>query len=224
MRTILEGLHSLAEAHNTTGPNHRESKISPMQTGNYFAFLARIALADPGVFVTMLATVGGPLGPTWKWFSGTWFAHFDQVCDLDRQKELCLALTRLCELPSPMQELCLSSLQDYLSMWTSVVVELRIGADDKPGRDTLVWDADSKAQNVSEWDTPVDVYRRQFAFKDPVHTVVAYDYIRARLEDLVRRAGGGQAFQENWAVNVDKEVLDGFHRLSLPPQPEDMDN
>lgn len=223
MRTILEGLHGLAEERNTTGPNRREGKISPLQAGNYFSFLSRIAIADPGVFINMLATVGGALEPTWQWFSETWFAHFDSECAVDRQKALCLALTRLCELPSPMQELVLARLQDYLSMWTSVVTELRPSADDdKPGRvDALVWDADDDARNGTEWDTSVDVYRREFAYRDPVHNIVAYDYILVRLGDLVRRAGGEQAFQENWAVNVDKEVLDGFQRLSQPPQPMD---
>ncbi|KAL2156839.1 hypothetical protein VTH06DRAFT_4077, partial [Thermothelomyces fergusii] len=58
---------------------------------------------------------------------------------------------------------------------------------------------------------------REFAAKDPVHCVVTYDFVRARLADMVQRVGGEQAFEDNWAVNVDREVLAGFRRLSQPP-------
>jgi len=41
-----------------------------------------------------------------------------------------------------------------------------------------------------------------------------------RLQDLIRRTGGEQAFEAEWAVNVDKEVLAGFRQLSQPGLPE----
>ncbi|KAK0731359.1 armadillo-type protein [Lasiosphaeris hirsuta] len=216
LRELLERLHSAWESSQTTGPKRKPSKINSMKESDYFAILARVALADPAIFATMLGSFGS-LETVWAWLSPQWFSNFDSMADIDRQKLSCLALTRLWELPSPMQELVLARLQDYLSMWTTVAMELRDSGDNPLVLDTLVWEESPG----NDWDTPLDVHERQFARKDPIHRVYAYDFVRTRLEDLVRRAGGEQAFEAGWAVNVDKEILLGFQQLSLPPQQRD---
>ncbi|KAJ4296993.1 hypothetical protein N0V88_003909 [Collariella sp. IMI 366227] len=213
LQTILEGLHSAWESSQTTGPKRKPSKINSIKETDYFALLARIALADPTLFVTMLSGFGSPFDQVWSWLGTQWFANFDCMGNIEREKISCLALTRLWELPSPMQELVLNRLQDYLSMWTSVVTELADGSSEEaPGQDTLIW----TEVGAYEWDTPLDVQEREVAFKDPVHRVATYDFVRARLADMVQRVGGEQAFEANWAVNVDREVLAGFQRLSQP--------
>jgi hypothetical protein len=211
LATMLDGLHSAWESSQTTGPNRKPSKINTIKESDYFAILARIALGDPAVFATMLASFGNSIETVWSWLTTQWFANFDCMGDIEREKLSCLALTRLCELPNPMQDLVLGRLQDYLTMWTSVITELADGASsDTPGRDTLVW------TEVVKYDyyTPLDIQEHEFAFRDPVHRVATYDFVLARLQDLVQRVGGEQAFEENWAVNVDREVLTGFQRLS----------
>jgi hypothetical protein len=215
LRTVLEGLHSAWESNQTTGPNRKPSKINTTKETDYFALLARIALADPALLVTMLTSFGSPIDQVWSWLGTQWFANFDCMGDAEREKLSCLALTRLWELPNPMQDLVLARLQDYLSMWTSVVTEL---ADDASGevlgsRDCLVW---TDEVTRYEYDTPLDVNEREFAAKDPVHRVVTFEFVKARLGDMVQRVGGEQAFEGNWAVNVDREVLTGFQRLSQP--------
>lgn len=211
LRTMLEDLHNAWESSQTTGPNRKPSKINTIKESDYFALLARIALADPAIFATMLASFGNPFDAVWPWLSTQWFANFDCMGDIEREKLSCLALTRLCELPNPMQDLVLGRLQDYLSMWTSVVTELADGTtSETPGRDTLIWTEAGRY----EYDTPLDIHERGFAFKDPVHRVATYDFVRARLQDLVQRVGGEQAFEANWAVNVDRDVLAAFQRLN----------
>lgn len=207
LRTILEGLHSAWESSQTTGPNKKPSKINTIKETDYFALLARIALADPSIFVSMLASLGDQV---WPWLSTQWFANFDCMADAERQKLSCLALTRLWELPQ-MQDLVLARLQDYLSMWTSVVTEL---IDPNPvegtlGRDSLVWTEAGRY----EYDTPLDVHEREVAFKDPVHRIEAYEFVKERLGLVVQRVGGETVFEEGWAVNVDRDVLAGFQRL-----------
>ncbi|KAH8899255.1 importin-beta domain-containing protein [Thozetella sp. PMI_491] len=209
---IMEGLHSAWEASQSTGPNRKTRRINSLTETDYFALLARIALAGPNVFATMLASFspgGNDFGPAWAWLSTEWFASFDAMAELERQKLSCLALTRLCELPNPMQDLVLGKLQDLLSMWTMIVSELTVGAEDS-GRDNLVWTELAS----SEYDTPLDVREREFAAKDPVHTVVTFDFVMEHVRDLVQRSGGEAVFEANWAVNVDKEVLAGFQKLS----------
>ncbi|KAL2130519.1 hypothetical protein VTI74DRAFT_6281 [Chaetomium olivicolor] len=213
LRTILEGLHSAWESSQTTGPNRKPSKINNIKETDYFALLARIALADPALFTTMLTSFGSPIDQVWSWLSTQWFANFDCMGDIEREKLSCLALTRFWELPNPMQDLVLNRLQDYLYMWTSVVTELADGtSEEAPGQDTLVWTEVGRY----EYDTPLDIHEREFAAKDPVHRVATYEFVRARLGDMVQRVGGEQSFEANWAVNVDKEVLTGFQRLSQP--------
>ena len=220
LRTILEQLHEAWEASESTGPNRKVSKINSIKETDYFALLARITITSPEIFATMLTSLGGSFEQVWGWLSTQWFANFDRMAELDRQKLSCLALTRLCELPSPVQELVLARLHDYLSMWTSVITELLV--DGASGSDTLVWTEPVLLgfSNEGQVCTPLERLEIQLAEDDPIHTVYTYDFVRARLGDLVRRVGGEQVFEANWAVNVDKEVLTGFRRLSEPQRQE----
>lgn len=243
LNTIFEGLHSAWEASTTHGPNKKVSQINTIKQTDYFMLLARIALGDPTVFLTMLAGIATTAGSTaeqvWEWLGTLWFNNFDCMAEVERQKLSMLALTRLWELPDPMvqEKIVLARLQDFLAMWTSVVTELAASEDDQSlteqqqdfrqsinstskeqlaggstnPRDYLVWDPNNLPSY--EWDTPLDVTERQFALKDPVHRVEAYEFARERLQGLVQRMGGEQQFEAEWAVNVDKDVLEGFRRL-----------
>ncbi|KAK3984384.1 armadillo-type protein [Cladorrhinum sp. PSN332] len=217
LRTILEGLHSSWEASQTSGPNRKQSSISTIKETDYFAILARITVADPSILANVLGHFGG-VENVWPWLSAQWFANFDNMGDVEREKLSCLALTRVMELPSPVQELVLDKLQDYLSMWTSVVMELVDGTETPhvggcPQPDSLVWSGEISRY---DYDTPLDLHERSFAAKDPVHTAVTYEFVMARLQGLVARVGGEQAFEAQWALNVDRDVLVGFQKLSVP--------
>ncbi|KAI1501200.1 putative importin 11 [Biscogniauxia marginata] len=207
---ILEGIHDAYEAHQTSGPKKRQSKIGPLILTDYFSILSRLAVIDPSAFVEMLASLG-PLDLVWNWLSAEWFSSLDSVADLNRQKLNLLGLTRLLELPQPMQGLILSKLQDYLSMWTTVMVQLL--DEDNPGQDQLVITHDIQG---TEWDTPKDVRERTLWKTDPVKNVQSLPFVKERLHNLVQSVGGEQIFQENWAVNVDKEILAGFQALGVP--------
>ncbi|KAM7206716.1 Armadillo-type fold [Rhypophila sp. PSN 637] len=224
IKYLLENLHSAWEANETTGPNRKPRKINTIQQTDYVAILARIALADPGVFVRFLASLdesgANSVQVIWSWLSTIWFSSFDNMADIAKQKLSCLALTRLLELPSPMQDLVLVRMQDYLSMWTSVVSELSSMEPDEtgatrppPGNDSLIW---TQKYQPSEWDTPKDVIAYEQTSKDPVHCVHTFDFINLRLHDLIQRAGGEEVFQREWLANVDKEVVAGFQSLTQP--------
>ncbi|KAI0473663.1 putative importin 11 [Xylariaceae sp. FL0804] len=207
---MLEGIHDAFEADQTSGPKRRQAKVSSTTLSDYFVILSRISLANPTAFVEVLASMG-PLDVVWGWLSAEWFSNFDRLGEVHQQKLNLLGLTRLLELPQPMQELVLRKLQDFFSMWTSVMVQLL--DPDEPGNDQLVG---SVPIETSEWDTPTDVIERDRAATDPVKTIQSLPFVKERLHDLVRRAGGEQAFQENWAVNIDKEVIVGFQSLGTP--------
>jgi hypothetical protein len=123
---IFEGLHDAWTANQTTGPDRKYPKTDDVVRTDYFTILARISLADPTVFATVLSSFG-ILKDVWMWLSMEWFHHFDSMANIDRQKLSCLALTRLLEFESGMTELVLEKLQDYFSMWIQVISEVLTG-------------------------------------------------------------------------------------------------
>lgn len=207
MGKIMNGLHQAWEAHQTTGPNRTVSKLNTVTEGDYLAILARLALAEPNLFIQMLASFG-PLDQVWGWLSAEWFSHISGMDHPERQKLYMLGLSRLLELPSPMQELALSKLQDYFDMWTTVLAELQEGVPNGP--DILI----GGEEEATDYDTPKMVAERQTKGKDPIYTVHGQVFVRERLQDIVARVGGEAAFQEQWAVNVDADVISRFQAMT----------
>lgn len=206
LERVFEGLRDAWEAHQTDGPNRRYPKLDDVVETDYFTMLARLALADPIVFMTMVSSGQNP-EETWNWLSEEWFRHFDSMANIDRQKLSCLALTRLLEIPPPGITLILKRLQDYFAMWTMVIGEMIGGRDDLG--DNLVW----LTNEGNEYEGPEDIRTRLHAALDPVHTVHAWDFVKERLGRVVAVCGGEEAFQRDYAVNVDRDVIAGFQNL-----------
>ncbi len=213
---ILDGIHDAYEAHKTSGPNRRQPRVNNLALTDYFVILSRIAVIEPNLFVEMLTSFG-PIAQVWSWLSEEWFRAFDSIADVHKLKLNLLALTRLLELPPPVQDLVLTKLQDYFSMWTSVMVQLLGDGPSDPnsnefqrGVDTLVL-----TENLppTEWDTIKDEKERTLFMSDPVVTVHSLLFVKERLGGLVERVGGLQSFRDNWAVNIDGDVLAGFEAL-----------
>ncbi|KAK1458483.1 importin-beta domain-containing protein [Colletotrichum cuscutae] len=207
LKKIMEAIHDAWEAHQTTGPNRKVSKLNTITERDYFAILSRLLIADPTLFVTMLTSFG-PLEQVWAWLSGEWFSHLDGLDHLPRQKLSLLALARLMELPQPMQNLTLSKLQDYFTLWVGTIAELQDGTTD--GTDSLIWGE----LEPTDYDTPKSIKETEFGAKDPVHTINAMRFVKERLQDIVQRSGGEQHFEQEWAANVDKDVLQKFWSLT----------
>jgi hypothetical protein len=203
---VFEGLRDAWDAHQTSGPNKRYPKLDDVVETDYFTILARLALADPTVFMTMISS-GQGLSETWDWLSEEWFRHFDSMANIDKQKLSCLGLTRLLELPPPVTSVVLRRLQDYFAMWASVVGEMMGGRDD--GGDNLIW----LVSEGHEFEGPEDVRRRLHEASDPVHTIHTFDFVKERLRQVVDICGGEQAFHRDYAANVDGDVIASFQKL-----------
>lgn len=207
LNKIMEGLHDAWDAHQTTGPNRKAAKISTVKEGDYLAILGRLALAEPTVFVEMLASFG-PVNEVLKWLLGEWLSYLTSMDHPERQKLYLLGLTRLLELHSPIQEIVLSRLQDFFDMWITVVMELQEG--NPSGPDMLL----GPQEEATEYDTPKMITERQMKASDPIHTVESVSFVQERLQDLIGRVGGEAAFQEQWAVNVDGDILAKFQAIA----------
>lgn len=50
---------------------------------------------------------------------------------------------------------------------------------------------------------------------DPVHRLDLKPFIRDHLQHAVNSSGGSEAFQAQWVVNVDQDVLQEFGKLGI---------
>ncbi|KAL1898508.1 hypothetical protein Sste5346_003412 [Sporothrix stenoceras] len=231
---ILQRLHAAWEAHQSTGPNAKQSPIKPTTQVEYIMILSRIALGNPNAILDLLgslqlqsggvlqlteATSGANVEAIWPWLMPEWFGTLDNMGNAENQKVACLGLTRLLEVQRPVgngsgsqfSDLVLGRLQDYLSMWTTTVVDAQ-GDATKP--DCYVWA--EGAPPPTEYDTPLMTAESALAAKDPLHTQTTHAFVMARLMDVIGRVGGEAAFNDNWLVNVDRDVLAGFQGLTTP--------
>ena len=61
---VFAGLLAAWQARQTTGPRRRAAKLSASSEGDFFAILARLALADPAIFIDLVQTMG-PIEQFW---------------------------------------------------------------------------------------------------------------------------------------------------------------
>ncbi|KAK5122921.1 hypothetical protein LTR85_003486 [Meristemomyces frigidus] len=204
LRTLIEGLHGSWMAHCTTGPLAKDSPVDGIVETDYFAVLARLVVASLGGFSKAVGD-----DATMKWLLEEWFSHFENIGDPARRKLMCLALTKLLETNQPF---ILLNLQSLMNMWTDVITELREGAEDTNG-DSLFY-ANSVPEAPSDTaEAPEDSRRRRLTYSDEVHTVNLPDFVRTRLQQAISACGG--SFEQDWLVNVDKEVVNSFSQLGI---------
>lgn len=67
----------------------------------------------------------------------------------------------------------------------------------------------------NEQEVPEDTRKRAVTYSDPVHTFNLGQFVQYHLQKAVAGCGGEARFQEEWLVNVDKDVLKSFGRLGI---------
>ncbi|KAI4741442.1 ARM repeat-containing protein [Aureobasidium sp. EXF-12298] len=224
LRKQLRGLHGSWVAHCTTGPLARDPPVDGIVETDYLSVLARLALGSENIFLQAVQASAPPiplsdttnqpsLHDSMKWLLEEWFSHFENIGDPSRRKLMCLALTKLL---STSQPFILSSLQSLMTLWTDMINEIREegGAVDS---DTLVYDNIDQLRNTDPEviEAPEDERRRALTFADPVHNVRTSQWIKHYLQIAIQAAGGQEAFQNEWLVNVDKDVIAAFGELGI---------
>ncbi|KAM3420367.1 hypothetical protein BST61_g3648 [Cercospora zeina] len=213
---LLQGLHGSWTAHCSTGPNAQDAPVDGIVETDYFAIFARAILGSLEGFIPTLQAVASSslnqpdLSATLKWLLEEWTWHFENIGDPSRKKLMCLALTKLLETNLPV---VLENLQSLMTIWTSLLLELREDEADI-GSDTLVW-KDNAANEAYGPETPEDARRRALTTGDEVHTVNLPQFIQHYLQKTIEACGGQEQFQEVWLVNVDKEVVKSFGELGV---------
>ena len=211
---ISEGLRGSWTAHCTTGPLAKEPPVDGMMETDYFSILARLVLGCTNAFFQACQiTTNTDLESTMKWLLEEWFSHFENIGDPKSRKLMCLALTKLLGTRQPF---ILLNLQSLVSMWTDVVTELR-GDSEDPMEDSLMYNPDREQEKTESHgsESPEDTRRTELTFSDQVHTVQLPQWINYHLREAITGCGGDQAFQEQWLVNVDQDVVKGFTELGI---------
>lgn len=127
-----EGLRGSWIAHQTTGPKALDALVDGLVETDYLSVLARICFASPSILLDAIVQVNasgtGTVESEAKWLLEEWFSHLENIGDPGRRKLMALSLTRLLESGAPWM---LGKLQDLITVWTDVVMELTEGVEDK---------------------------------------------------------------------------------------------
>ncbi|EPS27855.1 hypothetical protein PDE_02799 [Penicillium oxalicum 114-2] len=229
LQSLLEGLYTAHEASQTTGPNRKTTYVAGVVETDYYSVLARLALANPKIFASAVATATSSAEEqTLTWLLTEWFSHYDNIGSVNQKKLHALALTQLLALQAPSSDTSgatppppyiLNHLQSYLTIWTDIITELAEGGTD-PNADYLVcWNAPAGSATAQpeeqENEDPETRRRREWDNADAIHRFPMRDFVRHRLQELIVACGGAQRFQEEWLLNVDAEVVAAFGALGL---------
>ncbi|KAI9659126.1 MAG: hypothetical protein M1821_002086 [Bathelium mastoideum] len=233
---LLNGLHGSYVAHCTTGPLAKVPLVDGAIETDYFTILSRLLLASPRITLSAIQPARSvsnsskakpntaseapeSFDETMKWLLEEWFSHFPDIPSPPVRKLHCLALTNLLTTSQPF---ILSKLQDLMTIWTSIVIELRTSDDAQDARsDSLVYDTSTVHQafvmqdGQSAPEAPSEGRKRELGRKDPVHRYNTAEFIAARLGNVIKELGGINMFREHWLVNVDPEVVKAFGELGV---------
>ncbi|RAH49114.1 putative importin 11 [Aspergillus brunneoviolaceus CBS 621.78] len=221
---LLEGLHSAYEASQSTGPNRKQTSVYGVVETDYFSVLARLAVAHPKIFTSAVASATNTSEEqALNWILTEWFLHYDNIGSSTQKKLHALALTQLLTLNGPDSQpptYLLDNLQSYMTMWTDIVTELSEDAgganpDDPRGGDYLIYWNNAQTAAGDEHEPPENERRRAWDEMDILHKVNIREFIRERLRSVIVGCGGEQRFQEDWLLNVDREVVAAFGALGL---------
>ncbi|KAK1149495.1 hypothetical protein N8T08_005044 [Aspergillus melleus] len=220
---LLEGLYSAHEASQTTGPNRKQSSVYGVVETDYFSVLARLALAHPKIFASAVASATNTSEEqALIWILTEWFLHYDNIGSTNQKKLHALALTQLLTLNGPDSQppaYILTHLQSYLNIWTDIITELAEGAEGDPNDprsgDHLIYWNNAETGTSAEHEAPENIRRREWDNADILHKINIRDFVRERLRSLIVGCGGEQRFQEEWLLNVDREVVAAFGALGL---------
>lgn len=237
LSSLLSGLHDAHQASQSTGPRRKTSPVYGVVETDYLSVLARMALADPRIFISAVTAAASPSTEeqTFSWLLEEWFFHFDNIGSVTHKKLHAMALTQLLSVngtSSPPPAYVLNNMQSYLTVWTDIITELAEGADADPndprsGDYLIFWDGPKgdgitndnneggAEEKYQETEPPETTRRRGWSNMDAVHKVNIRRFVREKVQGMVVGCGGEERFRDEWLVNVDAEVVSAFGGLGL---------
>src|SRR4030095_1237201 len=79
--SLLSGLREAYDSHFVTGPKKKTSAVYGVIETDYLSVLARLALANPKIFISVVTASAEPATEeqTLSWILTEWFSHFDNM-------------------------------------------------------------------------------------------------------------------------------------------------
>lgn len=212
---ILDSIRSNYDTHQTTGPNRKEPPQDWKNETQYLLVLARILIVDSNIFLSVIDAWASSRGRDTESalveVLDELFANMDAVSSPQKKKLLILAVTKLLETNATW---VLSRLQELMALWTSISTELH---DESKGplNDSLVLDPQNREAPTEDMEVPEDRRRREAMQADVSRTINVNQFVKWYLSKAIEASGGGQAFQERWVVDVDKDIVKGFEDTGI---------
>jgi hypothetical protein len=229
MDGVISGLKESWEAHQTTGPKAKHTSIQGLIETDYFAVLSRIAFESPEHFVQALEKCAAasvppskmtnpnnlaPVDAAMEWILDEWLTHVEDISDPERRKLMNLAITQMLRLPQPF---LMHRMQRLFSLWTSSIIELTEGLDDRTVDCFMVAQAEPPpgVEAAVAVLNPHEQRKQELRQFDPITKVNLIALVKTRLGEYVQRLGGEERFREEVLVNMDGQVVDGFLALGI---------
>jgi hypothetical protein len=108
----------------------------------------------------------------------------------------------------------LSRLQQLMDLWISVIESLTEGNEDK-SKDSLVYTPPAEPLTATEGQSAGEARRAALASSDSVHRINLKELVKWALGIAIEKCGGSERFQQEWLVNVDKEIVEHFGKLNI---------
>jgi hypothetical protein len=213
LSALLLGLKIAYDSHQATGPDRPDTNIDGIVETDYFTILARILVVDPVTFSMVIASsLSDSFDNVIDWILTEWFYQCENVGNADQKKLMCLALTNILDLGPKY----LGRLQEFMNLWCDTANECLEWTDGEVSNtDCLVYGNPNAAGQEWGFDSAEAERKVKLLRADPVHTVHIKEHIRAHLIRAIEACGGQQAFQNDWLVNVDKEVVKSFESVQI---------
>ncbi|KAI9884881.1 MAG: peroxisome assembly protein (Peroxin-2) [Watsoniomyces obsoletus] len=230
MFKLMDGLRGCWRANRTSGPNRVSGPVETEVETDYFCILARLLLCSRRVFLRALESIRPPgsedVDQAMNWLLTEWFNHFGVMPHETRRKLNCLALTSLLETGAPW---ILNRLQDLMTVWTDVIIELQDGSEE-PGKDRMAlypsgqdvgphetgsMEGSQSWQSGMEPPPPEEKRRDRLRNADPIWKLNTSAFVREHLQQVIVQCGGQERFQQEWLINIDPEVMSDFAKLGV---------
>ncbi|TFK55905.1 ARM repeat-containing protein [Heliocybe sulcata] len=193
--------------------------------------LARIVIADCGVFMRLMSASAGPLNTTetavWEALLDQWWSRFDNMSEPRYRKLVAMGIANLVATGRP--EVLERLPNEIFNLWLDVFGEIKEAEEQANEYNqlhnggpqlTLFWDRAEPSESVfweESKETPEGARRRAIFDDDPIRTTRLTTFVAARLQEAEAASGPGSVLQTSLAKadplvvqQIQKELTSGL--------------
>lgn len=198
-----------------------EDKEPNWVLAEYLHVLARIAIADPQVFLRLMGVTAASQNISepvmYNCVLDRWWNTFDSMSEHRHRKLAAMGMAAL--VSTGRSEILLRLPFEIFNLWTDVFAEIREVQDVPADDSTDIQSSPRSIKRYWEQDEPPLSYfqgtegtleyqrRKEIYENDPVRTTLLREYVRRRLQEAEIAAGGTEIFQSLYLAQADPLLL-----------------